>query len=283
MAPIDRLSPLLERFRVHTQLFHTGPLCGVTEFSADIGRGFLHLLRQGELELVMAGKHGGTERMTISEPSLLFLPRPTTHTFVNAPTDDSDFACATLDFDGGSMHPLVSALPPVIVVPLAEIPALAPALDLLFGEVDSVQCGRPILADRLFEVVLIQLLRWMLDHSDRLSLPQGVMPGLSDERLSRALVAVHEAPGDPWTLESMARRANMSRSAFAARFKEVVGRTPADYVTEWRLTIAQGELRAGASVSSVAADLGYASASAFSRTFAQRLGESPRAWMALQS
>lgn len=78
----------------------------------------------------------------------------------------------------------------------------------------------------------------------------------------------------------MARVTNLSRSAFAARFKEVLDRTPADYVTEWRLTIAQERLRSGMSVGEVAADLGYASASAFSRAFAQRLGRPPRAWVA---
>ena len=283
MAPVDRLTPLLDRFRVRTRLFHTGPLCGTTEFSADLGRGFLHVLRRGEIEVLIEGDDGSPRRLRITEPSLLFIPRASNHTFFNAPTEESDFACAALEFDGGSTHPLVSTLPSVVVLPLAEIATLNPALEMLFAEVDNVRCGRPIIADRMFEVILIQLMRWMLDHPAALALPQGLMPGLSDERLSRALVAVHESPSTQWTLESMARQATMSRSAFAARFKEVVGRTPADYLTEWRLTIAQEQLRAGTPVSTVAAELGYASASAFSRTFAQRLGQAPRAWLALQA
>lgn len=264
---------------MRTHLFHSGPLCGVTDFPAGIGRGFLHVLRRGEMEMMITHADGSAERLSIDQPSLLFFPRPASHTFFNAPTEESDFACATLDFEGGATHPLVRALPPVIILPLSEVATLSPALDLLFAEVDNVQCGHPLLADRLFEVVLIQLLRWMLDHSADLALPQGLLPGLSDERLAPALVAVHESPGDPWTLDAMAGAANMSRSAFAARFKEVIGRTPADYVTEWRLTIAQQHLRAGMSVSAIAAELGYTSASAFSRTFAQRLGRSPRAWL----
>lgn len=281
MPSRDRLSPLLERFRVRTRLFHTGPLCGVTDFSAGIGRGFLHVLRRGEMEMAVTREDGGRDRVRITRPSLLFFPRPTDHTFFNAPTAESDFACATLDFDGGATHPLVRTLPSFVILPLDEITTLGPALDLLFAEVDNVRCGHPILADRMFEVVLIQLLRWMLDHSTEFALPQGLLPGLSDERLAPALAAVHEAPGDAWTLDAMARETNLSRSAFAARFKEVVGRTPGEYLTEWRLTIAQSQLRAGMSVSAVAADLGYASASAFSRAFAQRIGRSPRAWLAL--
>ncbi|PRB14178.1 AraC family transcriptional regulator [Microbacterium sp. MYb62] len=280
MPPLDRLSPLLERFRVRTRLFHSGPLCGTTVFPASGGHGFLHVLRRGEMEVTHRRADGGTEREVIVRPSLLFFPRPLDHAFFNAPTDESDFACATLDFDGGATHPLVRTLPSTIVLPLDEVATLSPALDLLFSEVDNVRCGRPLVADRMFEVVLIQLLRWMLDHTDQLELPPGLIPGLADECLAPALVAVHEAPGESWNLGSLARTANMSRSAFAARFKEVLGRSPGDYLTEWRLTIAQEQLRAGMSVSSVAAELGYASSSAFSRVFAQRLGHSPRAWLA---
>ncbi|MNT89675.1 transcriptional activator FtrA [compost metagenome] len=75
----------------------------------------------------------------------------------------------------------------------------------------------------------------------------------------------------------------MSRSAFAARFKSVVGATPADYLAQWRLTIAQAELRTGASVKTIADSLGYANASALSRLFAQKVGVSPREWLARQS
>lgn len=281
MPPVDRLTPLLDRFRVRTRLFHTGPLCGTTHFPASRGQGFLHVLRHGELELTHPRADGGTARERITRPSVLFFPRPLDHTFLNAPTADSDFACATIDVDGGATHPLLRTLPPVIVLPLDEVASLSPALDLLFAEVDNVRCGHPLLADRLFEVVLIQLLRWMLDHPEGLALPPGLLPGLADHRLAPALVAMHEAPGDPWTLETLARRAALSRSAFAARFKEVVGRAPGDYLTDWRLTIAQEQLRAGMTVSAVAAELGYASASAFSRVFTQRLGHSPRAWLGL--
>ncbi|MFS0703745.1 AraC family transcriptional regulator [Cellulomonas sp. 179-A 9B4 NHS] len=280
MTTIDRLSPLLERFRVRAQLFHTGPLCGVTTFAARPGRGFLHVLRDGEMDVTHQVPGGGLETLHVDEPSLLLYPRPLEHAFRNAPVEGADFACATLDLEGGDAHPLVRTLPSVVVVPLAAVPGLRPALDLLFAEVDEVRCGRRVLADRLFEVVLIQLFRWVLDHTDDLALPAGLLPGLADERLAPALVALHEEPGHPWTLDAMARRASMSRSAFAARFKEAVGQSPADYLTAWRLTVAQDRLRAGASVAATSAELGYAHPSAFTRVFTQRVGASPRAWLA---
>ena len=159
MSDIDRLSPLLERFRVRTRLFHNGPLCGTTVFPASGGHGFLHVLRRGEMEVTHRRADGTSERALITRPSLLFFPRPVDHSFLNAPTEESDFACATLDFNGGATHPLVRTLPSSIVLPLDEVETLGPALDLMFSEVDNVRCGRPLVADRMFEVVLIQLTR----------------------------------------------------------------------------------------------------------------------------
>jgi len=73
--PIDRLSALLERFRLRAHLFHAGPLCGVTHFAAQPGRGFLHVLRSGEMEVTHRAR-GVRRRLQVSEPTLLFYPRP---------------------------------------------------------------------------------------------------------------------------------------------------------------------------------------------------------------
>ncbi|MCB7135901.1 AraC family transcriptional regulator [Cellulosimicrobium marinum] len=278
MATIDRLSHLLERFRVRTHLVHSGPLCATTTYDARPGRGFLHVLRHGELEVSHVAPGGRVVRRTVDRPSLVFYPRPLEHSFRSVTTEGADLTCATVDVENGATHPLLRTLPPVLALPLDDVPSLGPVLDLLLAEVDDVRCGRRIVADRLFEVVLVQLFRWILDRADDLALPPGLLPGLADERLAPTLVAVHERPGDPWTLETMARAAHLSRSAFAARFRDVVGQSPADYVTHWRLTVAQDRLRAGDPVNRTAADLGYATPAAFSRAFSRRLGVSPRAW-----
>jgi AraC-like DNA-binding protein len=277
--PIDRLAGLLERFKVRARLFHSGPLCGVTRFPAEPGRGFLHVMRRGEMELRHGAKTPLPRRIVIAEPTLLFYPRPLAHEFRQAPEDGSDFVCAELDFDGGERNPLVRALPPLIVLPLSRVDGLAPALALLFGEAERLRCGQRLLVDRLFEVVLIQLLRWLIDHPGESGMPPGLLTGLSDPRLARALVAVHGAPGAPWSLASMAAEAGMSRSAFAAAFKAVVGQPPAGYLADWRLSLAQAQLRDGRSVKAIADELGYASASALSRVFSQRVGHSPRRWL----
>lgn len=277
--PLDRLSPLFERFRVRASLFHTGALCGVTHFDARPGRAFLHVMRCGEMEVTHAADSGLVERLWVREPSLIFYPRPLAHDFHNAPADGADFVCATLDFDAGAAHPLVQALPPLVVLPLERVDGIAATLMLLFSESERVRCGQRLLADRLFEVLLLQLLRWMLDQPEA-PLPLGLMRGLADPRLARALTALHAHPGEAWPLERMAAQAGMSRSRFAEAFRDALGQTPADYLAEWRLAIARSELRAGKPLKALAAELGYANASALSRLFAQRhAGLSPRAWL----
>ena len=276
---VDRLSSLLERFRVRTHLFHSGPLCGVTHYAALPGRGFLHVLRRGEMVLTHRARGGAPRRIEVREPSLLFYPRPLVHDFHNAPTEGCDFTCAAVEFQGGDNHPLARALPPVVVLPLAQVPGLAHTLDLLFAETEQVRCGHRLLADRLCEVLLLQLLRWLLDHPEQSGMPTGLLTGLSHPQLAKALVAMHERPGEAWTLPRMADEAGMSRSAFAAAFKAHVGEGPAEYLAQWRLAIVQTELRKGVSLKAAAEQLGYSSASALSRVFAQKVGASPREWL----
>ena len=274
---VDRLSALLERFRVRAHLFHAGPLCGVTHFAAQPGRAFLHVLRRGDMRVTHRHHSGAPRKLRLTEPTLLFYPRPLDHDFHNAPVDGSDFVCATLDFDGGVRHPLVQALPSVLALPVAQVQGIEQTLQLLFAETERVRCGQRLLADRLFEVLLLQMLRWLLDHPAEGGVQAGVLAGLADPRLARALTGVHEQPGAAWSLDTLARAAGMSRSAFAAAFKAAVGTSPGDYLLRWRVSVAQAQLRSGASVKAVSDTLGYASPAAFSRAFTQVVGASPRA------
>jgi AraC-like DNA-binding protein len=276
---VDGLSPLLERFRVQTRLFHAGPLCGVTTFGAQPNRSFLHILRHGEMDVTYASPGGRPKRVRLEEPTLIFYPRPLDHAFHNAPIEDSDFACATIEFQAGHHHPLVRGLPPVVLLPLDAVDTLKPALELLFAEIDHVRGGNRVLVDRMFEIVLIHLYRWLLEHGVEFGLPAGLLAGLSDDRLAPSLSAVHESPGRPWNLQNMAHEATMSRSSFAAHFKQTVGQSPMEYVTNWRISLAQERLREGAPVGRTARELGYDSPASFSRVFAQRVGRSPRAWL----
>jgi AraC-like DNA-binding protein len=281
-AGVDRLSALLEHFRVRATLFHTGALCGTHRFEARPGRGFLHVLRRGQMQARHCADMAVGESFCLAEPTLLFYPRAVCHEFVNPPEEGADFTCAALEFDGGEFHPIVQSLPAVIVLPLKHVEGLEPSLDLLFGEVDRARCGSRLLADRLFDVVLIQLLRWIIDHPAQAGVSHGVIMGLSDPRLARALVALHQAPHENWPLERMAAVAGMSRSAFAATFRQATGTTPVAYAVDWRLSLAASMMRAGRQMKQAAAQLGFASASSFSKVFRQRMGVSPREWLGEQ-
>ena len=116
----------------------------------------------------------------------------------------------------------------------------------------------------------MQVLRYAIEQ--RL-VDGGLMAGLSDPRLHKALSAVHADPARPWTLEAMAAAAGMSRARFAAHFALRVGVPPGEYLTGWRLGLARSMLRRGLPVKQVAVEVGYANASAFGRVFAQRLGQ----------
>jgi len=277
MPTLDRISPLIDHFRVRTRLFNAGRVCGVTSYAPRPGQGFIHVLRDGHMTAVHRGPDGRTESIEVDKPSVLLYPRPVDHTF--HADGEIDLVCAAVDFDGGEDHPLVRTLPPVVVMDLAEIESLDMTLMLLFSEVDRVRCGHRVLADRLLEVVLIQMYRWMLDHPKDLDLPPGLLIGLSDPQLSRALIAMHAHPDHPWTLTSLARESALSRSSFAARFRSRVGQTPMGYLSGWRITVAQQRLRSGDSVGRTAASLNYSSSTAFSRAFSKQVGCSPRAWL----
>lgn len=277
---VDRLSALLERFRVRAHLFHAGPLCGVTHFAAEPGRAFLHVLRRGAMRVTHPARSGAPRSLMVNEPTLLFYPQPLAHDFHNAPQEGSDFVCATLDFDGGSRHPLVQALPPLVALPVAALPDIEHTLALLFAETERVRCGHRLLANRLFEVLLLQTLRHLLDHAADHGMQTGLLCGLAHPKLARALTQMHERPGAPWSLAALAAAAGMSRSSFAAEFRAQLGTTPAEYLLRWRVSLAQSMLRKGASVKAASDALGYASAAAFSRAFTQAVGQSPRAWLA---
>lgn len=262
----DRLSALLQRFDLQARVFRAGPVCG--SLLADGDDAELHLLRAGRLTISDASG----PPITLDEPAAVFYPRPLAHRLQAEDEDGADLVCARVHFGAGDENPLLRHLPPRLVVPLSRVPALRPTLELLFDEAFARRCGHAGVVDRLAEVLLVQLLRHAI--AERL-VDGGLVAGLSDERLARAIAALHAEPQRPWTLDAMAAAAGMSRARFAARFNAVVGLPPGEYLTQWRLGLARTLLRRGRPVKQVAMDVGYGSASALARVFRQRLGVSP--------
>ncbi|HEY6943365.1 AraC family transcriptional regulator [Dokdonella sp.] len=268
---MDRLDTLLQRFSVSARMFHAGALCGITEFAAEPGLGQLHLVRRGPIGV----SHAGAPEVRLQAPSLLLYPRPLAHRFDTDPAVGADMACAHLSFAAGGTNPLADALPAFICLPLADLDGCAGVLEVLFDEAFQPRCGRQVLVDRLFEAVFVFVLRRLMDDG---RIEHGLFAGLAHPQLARALTAMHERPAQAWTLESLAAEARMSRSAFAAAFRDTVGTTAADYLARWRVGLAQHALRRGRPLKLVADEVGYGSEAALSRAFKTWVGRSPREW-----
>ncbi|MDE2428558.1 MAG: cupin domain-containing protein, partial [Burkholderiales bacterium] len=146
---MDRLTPLLTQFSLHAGVFYTGNICGVHDFREDAMRGHIHLVRRGSAQMI--GASG--EVVSITEPSILFLPRPDTHRLIADDLAGADVVCGTIQFGGGGSNPISDSLPNVVLVPLAVLPGVEALLGLMFDEAFSEQCGSQAALDRLCEVL----------------------------------------------------------------------------------------------------------------------------------
>ncbi|MGO4210056.1 cupin domain-containing protein [Terriglobus sp. 2YAB30_2] len=270
---MDRLAPFFERFSLTARMFYSGTLCGSTPDQANDHAGYLHVLGKGTLKI----SRPGARKLVIDRPSVIFFPRPRLHRLHGPMEDGAELVCATIEFGTGMLNTLIACLPEPLVVPLDALPELAPTLQLLFTEAAAQSPGRQAALDRLFEYLFVLLMR---SAASAHIVESGILPGLSDPRLSRAIEAMHQRPETSWSLEHLAQLAGMSRARFAVHFRQVVGMTPFDYLTNWRLGIAQTMLQKGNSLKLIAAAVGYANAPALTRVFTQRLGVSPSEWLA---
>jgi AraC-like DNA-binding protein len=170
---------------------------------------------------------------------------------------------------------LTRLLPPVIHIRSEGDKAeLSWALDRMRKELQGGQPGSLLLAQHLAYMILVQALRLHLEERPPGSV--GWLFALADNHISRAISAIHDAPADPWTLQTLAHHAGMSRSQFSRRFREVVGATPMEYITRWRMLLASDRLStSGDAISQVALSLGYESERAFRKAFKKVMGCSP--------
>ncbi|PJJ65568.1 AraC family transcriptional regulator [Compostimonas suwonensis] len=191
----------------------------------------------------------------------------------NSPDGGTTLLTGTYQFEGEISRRLLSALPPLLVVPRG--PTGSPLVPLLAEEIVRDDPGQEAVLDRLLDLVLIAGLRsWF-------SQPTAEAPawfrGYSDPVVGTSLRLIHSDAAHPWTVDELARRSRVSRATFARRFTEVVGETPIAYLTEWRLALAADLLHdPQETVASVAGHVGYGSAFALSTAFKRARGVSPR-------
>lgn len=191
--------------------------------------------------------------------------------------DRVELICGAVQFEHPAAANLLGVLPAVIHVrndqstPTSGIRGM---IDVMGGEARELRAGGETIVTRLCDIVVIQAIRFWLEHDPQAQ--TGWLGALRDDQIGRSIAAVHREPGGNWTVASLASVALMSRSAFAARFAELVGEPVLQYVTRWRMVVAVDRLRdPRTSIAHVAAMLGYESEAGFSRAFKRTVGYPP--------
>lgn len=237
MAGIDRLSALMARFALQVHVTSTEQ---ANLFVVDTDTGRQVCLRPRDVGV----PHGLTGEISFQ---------------------------AYVDF-GGAETPLAAALPDDLIHGVDADEELAAVIALMRAEVAAGRCGGASVLARLAEVLIVRLLRARLERGD---VPRGMLGGLADPRLARAIVAMHNTPGESWANEDLAAAAGMSRSRFIARFREAVGTSPQAYLRHWRLALARQDITRGDRIDAVARRYGYGSPEALTHMFRRETGHAP--------
>jgi AraC-like DNA-binding protein len=195
-----------------------------------------------------------------------------------AGSERAKLVCGFFGCDAQPFNPLLDCLPETILLSAHDSGSgdLGVFFQLAAAEANAGHPGSAATLNRLGELMLIEALRRYM-REDRAHAP-GWIGGMRDPQIGRALAAIHKDPLHPWTIERIAREAGMSRTRFASAFHDLVGLTPMDYVTNWRLQLGAHCLASGASIAAAAAQSGYESSSSFSRAFQRKTGHAPGAW-----
>ena len=176
-----------------------------------------------------------------------------------------------------SVKPVRRLLPELILIKAdqAQTLALHATLQLLASEMSEPAPGAEVMVNRLADILFIQCVRAHI-ASESETCKSGWLRAIFDPKIGAALKAIHERVENPWTVEALASAAVMSRSAFALKFKELLGETPLEYLTNWRMYKATGFLQDGdKKLFEVAKSVGYESDAAFSKAFKRVLGVAP--------
>ena len=188
--------------------------------------------------------------------------------------------CGYLACDKRLAEPILTSLPRLLKVGMRDGSTAAwvhSSIRYSVAESASARPGSAMVLARLSEVLFAEAIRQYMD-----TLPpgeRGWLAALRDRYVGRALALLHEQPATPWTVDSLARKVGLSRSALAQRFAALIGTPPMQYLARWRTSLAAKNLREShAPIVRVAADVGYESEAAFNRAFKRVFGRPPAAW-----
>ncbi|MDR5815277.1 MULTISPECIES: AraC family transcriptional regulator [unclassified Caballeronia] len=188
--------------------------------------------------------------------------------------------CGFLACDDMLANPVLSSLPRLFKVDMRNDPHsawLESSLKFAAAEAAEWRPGSATVLARLSELLFVEAVRRCITAmpADR----RGWLAGVGDRFVGKALAALHAQPGHDWTVDELARRVGLSRSAFAQRFTQLLGQAPMQYLGSWRLQVAAQDLLSGPhSIAAVAERVGYDSEAAFNRAFKRQFGMPPASW-----
>jgi AraC-like DNA-binding protein len=251
----------------------------------DVDEQHSQWLHPGDVTLVPHGKgHSLRSEPGVPAPEVLDLEREQPsdryeilrHGQGGAPTT---LICGAVRFDHPVAANLVGMLPQMIHIAASDGPRanwMYGLFQLMAAEARDFQPGGEAVITRLADVLVIQAIRAWLETAP--AARTGWLGALQDQQIGRALALIHRDPARPWTVASLANELALSRSAFAARFTELVNEPVMQYVTRWRMQIAKSALETdGSTVAELADRLGYRSEAAFARAFKRVIGAPPGA------
>lgn len=296
----DVLSQVLTLIRLRGELVYSARLRAPWSIAFPSGAAHFHFVERGTLWVLAPG----AEPVFAQQGDMLLLPRGGGHVICDDPATPPvplagilashyDRALSILDygsgdgaassivggqfhFEGGSLAAVMAALPPVVHIASegGKVPDWLQAISsFLVKESLAAEPGSSLMISRLIDLLVIRTLRtWAATRARSGSW----LSGVGEERLGRALNAIHADPYRPWTVRELADIAAMSRSIFAERFSARIGEAPLHYVKRWKLTLAADMLASGGlRVTQAAERTGYASDAAFSRAFKAQFGYAP--------
>ncbi len=213
--------------------------------------------------MVLQDKKTGQPTQILLAP-LSFLPKQTL-------VDEHVMFSAHTDW-GGRDNPLFATLPRLVEINIDRNSDLSMLARLLKTEAEAQRCGAGGALNRLGEVLMISILREQIELG---STAPGLLNGLADSRLSRAIVSMHEAPGRRWKNEDLAHIAGLSLSRFTELFNHRVGQTVQAYLRHWRMILACQDIERGDRIQTIATRYSYGSSEALSRAFRRQFGHNP--------
>ena len=272
-TPADALSEILQAIHLRGGPVVHGTSADLPAAAHRAGTRAVHLVEHGSLDLVTLS---GAARCQLDAGDMVLVPRGDAHRLQGR--ESASWVTGRFSVEEAVAEPLLAVLPPLIVVRRGEQDEawLQVSLDLLLVEMSGQRPGAQVMISRILDLLFIHALRAWAESG--VTSP-GWLTAAMDPALGPVLSAVHRSPAHPWSVDELAARANLSRSAFAGRFTRLLGATPAAYVTERRLLRAATLLESTTDpVGEIARHVGYQSEAAFSRAFRRRYGTSPRRW-----